>query len=169
MNNSEKLVWLEKQLKHMLKIEMSRFLKGEVILYSSEVALISEKISKIQLRKMLYFAGLPIGKLNKKFKIMPPLLWIIKDYAKNKVWVNEKAEQLFLYGRDIFASSIMKIEQGLRRRDLVIVLSKLNEPLGLGKMLVDAKYISLRDTDDDFVAVKNLMDMGWYIRKEKEI
>ncbi len=167
-------LWITKQITCIFKIKNEEIMRGisTKIFVNANSAFICENnifLRKIREHNQLYFAGLKIGEINKKFKAALPLLWIIKDYAKNKVWVNEKAEQLFLYGRDIFASSIIKIEQKLRRGDLAIILNKLDEPLGLGKMLVDAKYILLGGINEDFVAVKNLMDMGWYIRKEKEI
>lgn len=73
---------------------------------------------------------------------------ISKDIAKNYVVVNKKGETLFLYGRDIFKSSILEINGGGK----VAVFNKNKELLGIG---------SYGGGD----IIKNIIDKGWYLRK----
>ena len=73
---------------------------------------------------------------------------ISKDITKNYVIVNKKGETLFLYGRDVFKSSILEINGGGK----VAVFNKNKELLGVGNY-----------GGGDII--KNIIDKGWYLRK----
>jgi len=107
--------------------------------------------------KNIYGAGISFGSFevksgqkNKiKFSIsLEGMSLISKDIAKNYVVVNKKGETLFLYGRDIFKSSILEINGGGK----VAVFNKNKELLGIG---------SYGGGD----IIKNIIDKGWYLRK----
>ena len=65
-----------------------------------------------------------------------------------RVFVNQKAEQLFLYGRDIFMKSIVKG----KKSGTVLVCNEKGEPLGIGKF--------------EGETLKNVVDLGFYLRSE---
>ncbi|HDD05089.1 MAG TPA: hypothetical protein ENF51_01195 [Candidatus Aenigmarchaeota archaeon] len=66
-----------------------------------------------------------------------------------RVFVDDHAEQLFLYGRDVFLRSIIKKEA---EEGIVIVCNKRGEPLGFGKF--------------EKRLIKNIADLGMYLREE---
>jgi len=66
-----------------------------------------------------------------------------------RVFVDDHAEQLFLYGRDVFLRSIIRKEA---EEGIVIVCNKRGEPLGFGKF---GKRL-----------IKNIADLGMYLREE---
>ncbi len=113
--------------------------------------------------KNIYGAGISFGsfeikrstggdsnKTNKiKFSMsLEGMSLISKDITKNYVVVNKKGETLFLYGRDVFKSSILEINGGGK----VAVFNKNKELLGIG---------SYGGGD----IIKNIIDKGWYLRK----
>jgi len=64
------------------------------------------------------------------------------------VFVNDKAEQLFLYGRNILPESIIKG----KREGTVVVRNIKGEPLGIGKF--------------NGRILENIVDLGFYLRSE---
>ncbi len=131
--------------------------KYEVIYANREV------LESLKNFKNIYGAGISFGsfeikrstggdsnKTNKiKFSIsLEGMSLISKDITKNYVVVNKKGETLFLYGRDVFKSSILEINGGGK----VAVFNKNKELLGIG---------SYGGGD----IIKNIIDKGWYLRK----
>ena len=106
----------------------------------------------------IYGAGISFGNFeikrsgseNKiKFSISLEGMSLISiDIIKNYVIVNKKGETLFLYGRDVFKSSILEINGGGK----VAVFNKNKELLGVGNY-----------GGGDII--KNIIDKGWYLRK----
>ncbi len=79
------------------------------------------------------------------------LLDMLSKLSDRKVFVNEKAEWLFLCGRDLFEEGIVKKNAD---RGFVLVQNKLDENLGYGEI------VSGR------IAVKNFLDKGDFLRRE---
>ncbi len=100
--NDYELIEIKKEL-YIVKKDMVPFLRGEV-----KAAGLKVKNSEISLE----FA----------FKIA-------RYATRNKVIINEKGENLFLYGRDVFRENI--IEQDLKKGKK-LVLNFKNECLGIG-------------------------------------
>ena len=111
---------IEKEL-YIVKKDMVPFLKGEV-----KAAGLKVKDSEISLE----FA----------FKIA-------RYATKNKVIINEKGENLFLYGRDIFRNNIIK---GDLKKGKKLTLNSKNECLDIG--FWDGKIL------------KNVKDRGMFLR-----
>ncbi len=78
--------------------------------------------------------------------------WLDKR-TENYAIVDKKSAWLFLCGRDIFADSVLK--QNVNNGKLVLVKNESDEVLGLGE-LTGRK-----------VAIKNLLDRGDFLRREK--
>ncbi len=94
----------------------------------------------------------------RKFIPSPAFPDLLSDRTGKKVNINSKAEWLFLCGRDVFESSVMKTNSGLRSSELkpgnlVLVQNEKDEALGVGR--VGEKVI------------KNLLDKGSYLRDER--
>lgn len=101
------------------------------------------------------FLGQDSGKL---FDPSPALIDIISkmpDAGKKKIFVNEKAETMFLYGRNILEESISRNPNNITE-GLVLIHNENDENLGFG----------IFQRQGEQVIVKNLLDKGFYLRKE---
>jgi ribosome biogenesis protein Nip4 len=108
-------------------------------------------------KRTAYSVGLFLGEeKGKDFRPSLALIDIIGHASERWVMVDEKAEWLFLCGRDIFAGSVIKanVPSGL-----VLVVSRNMEVLGYGK-------ITGRIDNLDRMFVKNILDKGDYLRRE---
>ena len=93
----------------------------------------------------------------RKFIPSPAFPDLLSEKTQKKVSINSKAEWLFLCGRDVFETSVMKNNSGLscselKSGNLVLVQNEKDENLGVGR--VGEKMI------------KNLLDKGSYLRDE---
>jgi len=109
-----------------------------------------------------FYAGLYLGKLGKNGGFFPSfnLLNMLVDVVANKVVVNRRAAWLFICGRDIFYSGIVKIMGSKRKGDAVLVLNEFGECLGFGTIM------DLINASESTVAVKNVLDVGDFLRRE---
>lgn len=125
-----------------------------------------EDIGEIELKKNTYYfksqnqieqaisQGLPLGTTGKYFKPSLYLLEILSKKSTNKILINDKAEWLFLCGRDVFQESITSDNS---KTDLLLVQNQRNENLGLGKKTWKGKKL----------IIKNIMDRGDFLRRER--
>ena len=128
------------------------------------IALTKELWEFINQNKLECIVGIKIGEVGKRLRLtIEGAYWIVKT-DRRKVWVNERGEMLFLYGRDIFASSVIKAE-GFRENEIVFVCNSDGDVIGIGKSRFDCERI--KDVESDRVVVENLVDRGEYIRKER--
>lgn len=74
---------------------------------------------------------------------------MLKKIDMPKVIVNKKAEQLFLYGRDVLEKSIISKQAD---SGIVVVCNENNDKLGIGEIRNNM--------------VHNIADIGMYLRKE---
>ena len=120
---------------------------------------ITEKTTKEKNKKM--FEGIPIGNIkNNKFK---PSLFLLEEISKQsnkKIYINNKAEWLFLCKRDVFEESIIKIEDNdkLKTNEIYLIQNEHNENLGIAQIKQDGKNKIL----------KNLFDRGDFLRRERK-
>ena len=111
-------------------------------------------LKNLKLFKSIYGAGLIFGSFKKsKDKIrftlsLEGMTLISKDIVKNYAVVNRKGEILFLYGRDIFLSSVLELKGGGR----LAIFNVDRELLGIGNY-----------GGGDII--KNVIDKGWYLRE----
>ncbi|WP_202319763.1 PUA domain-containing protein [Archaeoglobus neptunius] len=111
-----------------------------------------------------YSAGIKIGEVGRRLRLtLEGAYWIVRKNRK-KVWVNERGEMLFLYGRDIFASSIIKTSE-FGENEIVFVCNRNGDILGIGKSRFSSDRIA--EIDANRVVVENLVDRGEYIRHKK--
>ncbi|PIN80115.1 hypothetical protein COV13_04060 [Candidatus Woesearchaeota archaeon CG10_big_fil_rev_8_21_14_0_10_32_9] len=99
-------------------------------------------------------SGLFLGKDEKSFKPSTALLEILSKSSTNKVFINDKAEWLFLCGRDAFKESIIKNRSF---SEPFLIQNERDENLGLGSFFKKGKM--------EFV--KNAFDRGDFLRREK--
>ena len=123
--------------------------------------LINENLKKF-ITKDFFHAGIYIGKIkNGNFFPSFSLLKMIAEGKANKVIVDKKTEWLFICGRDIFKQGIMKVIGSKRKGDYTLILNEHGKCLGFGRILRN-----LYEIED--VAVKNISDIGDFLRREKQ-
>lgn len=118
---------------------------------------------KQQIPKGFFYAGAYLGAV-KGASFFPSfiLLSMIADAKANKLVVDEKTAWLFICGRDIFKKGILK-ENRLKKGDYTLILNERNECLGFGKIVCNLRG----EADANKVAVKNILDIGDFLRREK--
>ena len=123
--------------------------------------LLSPRLRRVQ--GSFYYAGLYLGKVkNGVFFPSFNFLNLLVDAAQNKVVVDRKAAWLFICGRDIFASGLVKVMGSKRKDQSTLVLNEFGECLGFGKITEN-----LAGESPNKVAVKNVLDVGDFLRRER--
>jgi ribosome biogenesis protein Nip4 len=111
--------------------------------------------------KDFFYAGTYLGKVkNREFFPSFDLLRTIAEREVAKVVVNKKTEWLFICGRDVFKEGIVKVKGSVRKGDYVLVLNLHGECLGFGRIISDL------DKKEGGVVVKNISDIGDFLRRE---
>lgn len=104
--------------------------------------------------------GVFLGEVRKNdFYPSSALLDLISKKSNKKVFLNKKSAWLFLCGRDVFGSGIIKAEEK-NKGELVLVQNENDENLGYGKIISNL-------TEENKVVIKNCYDRGIFIRKRK--
>jgi len=124
--------------------------------------LLSKKL-KQQAPKGFFYVGSYLGAI-KGASFFPSflLLAMIAERKANKLVIDKKTAWLFICGRDIFQQGILK-ENNLKKGDYTLVLNEHNECLGFGKIMHSLRGVP----DAKKVAVKNILDIGDFLRREK--
>ena len=124
--------------------------------------LLSKKL-KHQAPKSFFYAGAYLGAV-KGASFFPSflLLSMMAEAKANKLVVDKKTAWLFICGRDIFKKGILKGDN-LKKGDCTLILNEHNECLGFGKTTCNLRG----ETDANKVAVKNILDIGDFLRREK--
>ena len=113
---------------------------------------------KESINKDVFSVGIFLGEEKDRFEPNPAILDIISkfpDSEKRKIFVNKKAEWLFLCGRNILSDSISKNPYRVNS-GLVLVQNENNENLGFGYFKQEGPALILR----------NILDKGHYLRIE---
>ncbi|MEM2999965.1 MAG: hypothetical protein QXX34_05530 [Candidatus Bathyarchaeia archaeon] len=124
--------------------------------------LLNEALCKVA-RKDFYYAGTYLGKVkNGKFFPSFNLLAMLAKGDANKVIIDGQAAWLFICGRDIFRRSIIAMYGSRKKGAHTLVMNEFGECLGFGKIVcsLDEKV------QGDEVAVKNVLDVGDFLRRE---
>jgi len=110
-----------------------------------------------------FYAGTYLGK-TRRGKFFPSfnLLRMIARKKANKVIVDKKTEWLFICGRDIFKKGITGVISSKRKGDYTLILNQHGECLGFGKILCNLNKAK------DGVVIKNISDIGDFLRREKQ-
>jgi ribosome biogenesis protein Nip4 len=124
--------------------------------------LMNESLKKL-IMKDFFYVGTYLGKTkNGKFFPSFNLLSMIAEKKANKIIVDKKTAWLFICGRDIFKQGIIKVMGSKRKGDYALILNQHGECLGFGKILRSL------DEEKEGVAVKNISDIGDFLRREKQ-
>ncbi|MET1123954.1 MAG: PUA domain-containing protein [Archaeoglobaceae archaeon] len=153
-----------KVLRSAFRYFATRF-EHEVVLRGKEVYGVSAELLEIlEKLKVDCYAGVKLGEVGRRLRLtLEGTFWLLGNDRK-KVWVNEKGEMLFLYGRDIFTSSVERCSE-FGENEVVFVCNRFGDVLGIGKSRFSSE--KLAEVDPDRVFVENLVDRGAYIRHER--
>jgi ribosome biogenesis protein Nip4 len=123
--------------------------------------LINPSLSQL-LRRDFYHAGIYLGK-TRDTRFFPGfgLLGMIPKTDANRIVVDAKSAWLFVCGRDIFKTGILQASGTRKKGAHVLVLNENGECLGFGKILQNLDQAKTR------VAVKNILDIGDFLRRER--
>ena len=92
------------------------------------------------------------------------LLKMMSKTEANKIILDKKAAWLFICGRDIFKRGLSK-QTNLKKDDYTLVMNKHQECLGFGRVMINIRG----EIDMDKVAVKNILDVGDFLRRERKL
>lgn len=125
--------------------------------------LINENLKRTMLKSYIY-AGSFLGETrNGKFFPGFELLRLIAEKDSNKIVVDGKSEWLFMCGRDVFKRGIVNMAGLGKKGSYTIVLNQNHDCLGFGRIMCDLQKAK------DGVVVKNLLDVGDFLRRETHI
>ncbi|HIQ03279.1 MAG TPA: hypothetical protein EYH40_02540 [Desulfurococcales archaeon] len=140
----------------------------EAFLVNNELKELLSIMKKINIQNP-FSIGLFVGtiienKSNIAFKVGLDLMeYLAQQLRRNIVIVSDDAAKLFLYGRDILLNSIIKILPPISY--LTVIANKELEILGIAKPLVNLETFIREGRRGNIVALKNVVDKGWYLRK----
>jgi len=124
--------------------------------------LLNDNLRKL-LSKDFFYASTYLGRAeNGKFLPSFNLLRLIAEKESNKIIVDKKTAWLFICGRDIFRQGIKSVMCSKKTGDHTLVLNEYEECLGFGKIICDLTIAR------EGVAVENLLDLGDFLRREKQ-
>jgi ribosome biogenesis protein Nip4 len=123
--------------------------------------LLNESLKKL-ISQGFFYAGTYLGKIkDRRFFPSLSLLAMLAEKEANKIIVDTKTEWLFICGRDIFKRGIMKTMGSRKKGAFVLILNQYGECLGFGKIIRDL------NKETSGVAVKNVLDIGDFLRRER--
>lgn len=126
--------------------------------------LLNEKLRSLAADDFFY-AGTCLGKVRGRifFPSFSLLAIITERKHVNTVVVDDKTEWLFICGRDVFFRGIKKVTETVKKGELTLVLNRHGECLGFGKIIQDLE----KEHGKQKVAVKNISDIGDFLRRER--
>lgn len=137
--------------------------KNLIVQKQDRYFLLNENLRR-QIQKDFFYAGIYLGKVkNRTFFPSFNLLAMIAERKTNKIIVDEKAEWLFICGRDLFERGILQVIGSKRKGDYTLIVNQRNECLGFGKILHDMNEKKGKHN----VVVKNISDIGDFLRRER--
>lgn len=141
-------IFTDEEINDVVKI------KNEYFLVNKELQDFTSDLNADSQNATLPRAGILLGDV-KKERFNPSLyfLELLSKKSTNKVFINDKAEWLFVCGRDVFKENITKNNS---TNNIFLVQNKRDENLGLGSLKKAGKNVML----------KNIMDRGDYLRRE---
>ncbi|MDQ4013929.1 MAG: hypothetical protein M3146_09435 [Thermoproteota archaeon] len=146
-----------------LVINYDRVVKKREVLVSTDALL--DTLSKLTLQPDEM--GLAIGQIRNK-KFIPSLSGaeIIATHSRRfpYVMINEIAEALVLYGRDIFGDSVIEVSKGLDQNQTAIILNQNRESIGIGQTRYSEENLFKKGK----VTVYTTVDAGIYLRNQSD-
>ncbi|MFW9911315.1 MAG: PUA domain-containing protein [Candidatus Thorarchaeota archaeon] len=120
-------------------------------------------IEDIEKEFEIHSLGIRLGDATKEgFRLSLQILEALAEVTDRKLIVSRQGAEAFSYGRSILKESVIKLNPSVRRGQMVIVLNKDGEVLGLAALSVDGN--KLRRLARNRLVAKNILDIGTYLR-----
>lgn len=132
--------------------EINAKIEGKVEKQGRKYYLINKEVESIkkETNRRPEYLGVFLGEKKKSFHPSPALIELLSKNSNSKSVVNEKAEWMFLCGKDVFAENTSGKQSGI-----VFVQNEYDENLGYGKWMKKKGRL----------IIKNMLDKGVYLRK----
>ena len=128
------------------------------------VCVSTKALDSADLSKAIY-AGLPIGRLYKKFvpTVAGADLFVRAGCSKKFcVRLSSHGQDLVLYGRDVMGDSITDASCELEENQLVILMNESGNAIGVGRTRFDGKRLKQKGK----ITITTVHDAGYYLRDE---
>jgi ribosome biogenesis protein Nip4 len=134
---------------------------------SRKLCLVSPEMEPIVLQKHPCLSGLVIGEITKQF--IPTLQGVdlffrVGGKSQYYIKINENAENLVLYGRDVMGDSIIEAPEVLAENSFVAILNVRGEVIGVGRTRLAGRLLFQKGR----ITVTTISDAGLYLRDEDE-
>jgi ribosome biogenesis protein Nip4 len=137
--------------------------KSLIVSKQDRYFLVNERLRGL-IQEDFFYAGTYLGKV--KHGIFFPgfiLLAMLAEGKSNKIVVDDKTAWLFICGRDVFKRGVQNVLGSARKGDHALIVNRHNECLGFGRILHNIDEVR----DKNKVVVKNISDIGDFLRREK--
>ena len=112
----------------------------------------------------IQFIGKELGSIDKgRFRLSLHILGELTELTESVIIVSRKGAEAFTYGRSIIKQSVHELNPSLVRGQRVLVLNESRECIGIAALSVDAPKLNRLGADR--LVAKNLVDIGWFIRR----
>ena len=160
---------LEEKYEIYIRISESKQNKTsfELFLIPQQLQPVTNKIKNLTTIK---FSGIPLGFIKNKrlylsLEAAELFFNLHKIDSRNLLILNENGEKSVLYGNPIKKGMILEISSEIQVNNIIFLINKNQEFLGLGLLKVNyEKYRKLKNNDN--IAL-NLVDKGSYLRRDQ--
>ena len=112
----------------------------------------------------IQFIGKELGSIDKgRFRLSLHILGEMTELTESYIIVSRRGAEAFTYGRSIIRESVLELNTSLVRGQRILVLNENRECLGIASLSVDASKLTRMGADR--LVAKNLVDVGWFIRR----
>ncbi|NHJ40359.1 MAG: hypothetical protein FK731_10035 [Asgard group archaeon] len=171
--NAEEELILKENLCYWLNEEKANdFIKKNFFLIAEgkwkEIFIITKKIQEF-LHKNDFITPYSVGLGFGEFKDQMIYLTLsgasfIAKITNKKAVISIDGEQPFLYQKHILAKSVISCSRNCNINEKIIVINQFEDFLGIGQLKIEVNEIKNEKLADQ-IAIYNLMDLGWYLRK----
>jgi len=111
-----------------------------------------------------HLVGKQLGVMTKdRFRLSLQILPELLKLTTKVLIVSRRGAEAFTYGRSILKESIVWYDSELKRGQRVLVVNEDHDCLGIAALSMDA--IRIDRLSQDSLVGKNLVDIGWFIRR----
>lgn len=112
----------------------------------------------------IQFLGKELGFSEKgSFRLSLHILSEVAKITNSYILVSKQGADAFTYGRSIIRESVLELNPAFVRGQRVLVINEDRECLGIAALSVDAA--KLNRLGSERLVAKNLVDIGWFIRR----
>lgn len=138
--------------------------EGLIVKKQNRYFLLNKHLKRLT-SKEFFYAGVYLGKAKGGifFPSFPLLAMIAEKERTNKIAVDGKTEWLYICGRDVFKRGIVSVNGSRKKGNCTLIVNHRGECLGFGRITFNLDEMK----DGRKVAVKNISDLGDFLRRER--